>query len=72
MEIDSIKDRTFTTQTIWSGVGLVPEAGKPILYCTNNYKAGTFKTIRDKRDWEWKVEKYSICCWCYQENLLPF
>lgn len=70
--MDLLRNRIFTTQAMWRGSDFFPLGNKPIVYCTANYKAGTFKTVRDKRDWEWKVDKYSIVCWCYQDELLPF
>ena len=46
--------------------------GCAIIYCTANNKLGTFKEgkVKDRRDWEWLVDKYSIKYWTTQEEII--
>ena len=46
--------------------------GCAILYCTTNNKLGVFKDgkVKDKKDWEWLVDKYSIKYWTTQSEII--
>ena len=46
-----------------------PDPEKPLLCLTKNGKLQTFTEIKNHREWYWKVEKYTIEYWTYQEEL---
>lgn len=72
--METIETMLFTSTVLWRGCKFYPIGEgetAPIVCCTKNGKIVTFKQIRDKRDWDWKVDKYAIVCWCYQYQLCP-
>lgn len=46
--------------------------GCAIIYCTTNKKLGVFKEgkVKDKKEWEWLVDKYSIKYWTTQAEII--
>ena len=67
-----IETKIFSGVVLWHGTNFYPIDGNvPIVCCTKNGKILTFNKIRDKKDWEWKIDKYSLACWCYTYQLVP-
>lgn len=56
----------------WYKADICPEEFYAILYCTTNGRLGVFKEgkVKDKRDWKWLVEKYSIEYWTTQYEII--
>ena len=44
---------------------------RPVLCLSYNGKMMTFKSIRNYGDWQWKVDKYSIALWIFQDEIIP-
>lgn len=68
---EGIDSRTVSV-AFWRSSVIYPIDGKsPIVYCTRNAKIGTLNRIKDREDWDWKVEKYGIVYWCYMHQIVP-
>lgn len=55
----------------WNNTEVCPGNGA-ILYLTTNGKLGVFKEgkVKDQKDWDWLVSKYSIKYWISQCDII--
>lgn len=55
----------------WNKTDICPD-NRSILYLTTNGKLGVFKEdkVKDQKDWDWLVSKYSIKYWTTQDEII--
>ena len=62
-------ENNFILTLEWKNADIYFLENEPIVYCTENKKIGTLKSV--KNHWNWLKEKYNIKWWCYQWTILP-
>lgn len=70
MDNAEIMDKLITVR--WLSSDYWPDNDeRPVLCVSANGKMMTFKSIRGYGDWMWKIDKYNIEWWCFQDEIAP-